>query len=33
MAGADAVLLATRQLAFTIGVHIVLPTFTIGLAS
>jgi cytochrome d ubiquinol oxidase subunit I len=33
MSGADAVLLARTQFAFTIGFHIVLPAFTIGLAS
>jgi cytochrome bd ubiquinol oxidase subunit I len=33
MSGADAVLLARAQFAFTIGFHIVLPAFTIGLAS
>jgi cytochrome d ubiquinol oxidase subunit I len=33
MSGADAVLLARVQFAFTIGFHIVLPAFTIGLAS
>jgi cytochrome d ubiquinol oxidase subunit I len=33
MSGADAVLLARTQFAFTVGFHIVLPAFTIGLAS
>jgi cytochrome d ubiquinol oxidase subunit I len=33
MPGTDAVLLARAQFAFTIGFHIVLPAFTIGLAS
>jgi cytochrome bd ubiquinol oxidase subunit I len=33
MPGADAILLARTQFAFTIGFHIVLPAFTIGLAS
>ena len=33
MTGADAVLLARVQFAFTIGFHIVLPALTIGLAS
>ena len=33
MPEADAVLLARAQFAFTIGFHIVLPAFTIGLAS
>jgi cytochrome bd ubiquinol oxidase subunit I len=33
MPGADAILLARAQFAFTIGFHIVLPAFTIGLAS
>ena len=33
MAGTDSVLLARAQFAFTIGFHIVLPAFTIGLAS
>jgi len=33
MSGADAVLLARAQFAFTIGFHIVLPAFSIGLAS
>jgi cytochrome bd ubiquinol oxidase subunit I len=33
MSGADAVLLARVQFAVTIGFHIVLPAFTIGLAS
>jgi cytochrome d ubiquinol oxidase subunit I len=33
MSGADAVLLARVQFAFTVGFHIVLPAFTIGLAS
>jgi cytochrome d ubiquinol oxidase subunit I len=33
MSGADAVLLARAQFAFTVGFHIVLPAFTIGLAS
>ena len=33
MSGIDAVLLARAQFAFTIGFHIVLPAFTIGLAS
>ena len=33
MSGTDAVLLARAQFAFTIGFHIVLPAFTIGLAS
>ena len=33
MPGSDAVLLARAQFAFTIGFHIVLPAFTIGLAS
>ncbi len=33
MSGADAVLLARIQFAFTVGFHIVLPAFTIGLAS
>ena len=33
MSGADAVLLARAQFAFTIGFHIVLPALTIGLAS
>ena len=33
MPGADAVLLARAQFAFTVGFHIVLPAFTIGLAS
>jgi cytochrome d ubiquinol oxidase subunit I len=33
MSGIDAVLLARVQFAFTIGFHIVLPAFTIGLAS
>ena len=33
MSGVDAVLLARAQFAFTIGFHIVLPAFSIGLAS
>jgi cytochrome bd ubiquinol oxidase subunit I len=33
MPGSDAVLMARAQFAFTIGFHIVLPAFTIGLAS
>jgi cytochrome bd ubiquinol oxidase subunit I len=33
MSGDDAVLLARAQFAFTVGFHIVLPAFTIGLAS
>ena len=33
MPESDAVLLARAQFAFTIGFHIVLPAFTIGLAS
>jgi cytochrome d ubiquinol oxidase subunit I len=33
MSGIDAVLLARAQFAFTIGFHIVLPAFSIGLAS
>jgi cytochrome bd ubiquinol oxidase subunit I len=33
MSGAEAVLLARAQFAFTIGFHIVLPAFSIGLAS
>ena len=33
MPGPDAVLLARAQFAFTVGFHIVLPAFTIGLAS
>jgi cytochrome d ubiquinol oxidase subunit I len=33
MPGADAVLLARAQFAFTIGFHIVLPAFNIGVAS
>ncbi len=33
MPGANAVLLARSQFAFTIGFHIVLPAFSIGLAS
>ncbi len=33
MSGADAVLLARAQFAFTVGFHIILPAFTIGLAS
>ena len=33
MPEADAVLLARAQFAFTVGFHIVLPAFTIGLAS
>lgn len=33
MAGADAILLARAQFAFTISFHIVLPALTIGLAS
>ena len=33
MAGLDAVFLARSQFAFTVGFHIVLPAFSIGLAS
>jgi cytochrome d ubiquinol oxidase subunit I len=33
MAGIDAILLARVQFAFTVGFHIVLPAFSIGLAS
>ena len=33
MSEVDAVLLARAQFAFTVGFHIVLPAFTIGLAS
>src|SRR6202046_2414752 len=33
MSGADAVLLARAQFAFTVGFHIVFPAFSIGLAS
>jgi cytochrome d ubiquinol oxidase subunit I len=33
MAGADAIMLARVQFAFTVGFHIVLPAFSIGLAS
>lgn len=33
MPGAEAVLLARAQFAFTVGLHIVLPAFSIGLAS
>jgi cytochrome bd ubiquinol oxidase subunit I len=33
MSGVDAVLLARAQFAFTVGFHIVLPAFSIGLAS
>jgi cytochrome d ubiquinol oxidase subunit I len=33
MSGADAVLLARAQFAFTVGFHIILPAFSIGLAS
>jgi cytochrome d ubiquinol oxidase subunit I len=33
MAGLDAVFLARLQFAFTVGFHIVLPAFSIGLAS
>ena len=31
--GIDAILLARAQFAFTLGFHIVLPAFSIGLAS